>query len=273
MSETEKVSIFIATPMYGGQCFASYTWSCLELQKLCTSHGIPIKFSFLLNESLIHRGRNDLVAQFLKSDATHLIFVDADIGFNAHDIGRLIGSDKDVIGGTYPKKRINWDNVRAALKVEPTISDVQLEHVAADFIFKTDPIGAAFRTDELVRCIHIPTGFMCIKRKVLETLVALAPSGAYVEHNVPGGGISELRHKVFDTGINEHNEFLSEDFWFCNLVREAGFEVWMDPSIVLTHTGSYIYKGHLPYIATLMSKPSLAVSNVSVLTTLENNNV
>ena len=107
--------LFVATPMYGGQCFGFYTQSVIALTK--TMHGrMDVVFSFMFNESLIPRARNGLANQFLKDEsATHLLFIDADIRFEADDVLKLLDADKDVICGIYPKKEINWHTVRHAI--------------------------------------------------------------------------------------------------------------------------------------------------------------
>ena len=78
--------IFVATPMYGGLCYGFYMQSGLKLQTMCRDMNIGLSFSMLFNESLIQRARNLLAANFLKSEATHMMFIDADINFR--QIGR-----------------------------------------------------------------------------------------------------------------------------------------------------------------------------------------
>lgn len=100
-----KTKLFISTPMYGGMCFGYYTQAVLQLNNVLREKNIDSMFSFMFNESLITRARNALTHNFLKTDSTHLLFIDSDIGFNPHDVVKMIEADKDVIGGIYPKKR------------------------------------------------------------------------------------------------------------------------------------------------------------------------
>ena len=114
--ELRQKKLFVATPCYGGQCLGLYAKSCLDLQSICIQYGIECRFSFIFNESLITRARNYLVDEFLRSGCTHLLFIDADINFNPQDVLALLALDRDVVGGPYPKKSINWNNIVNAVK-------------------------------------------------------------------------------------------------------------------------------------------------------------
>jgi hypothetical protein len=114
VEELRKRKLFVATPMYGGQCLGMYMKSCLDLQGICQQHGIDTRFSFIFNESLITRARNYLVDEFLRSGFTHLLFLDADIHFNPQDAIALLALDKDVAGAPYPKKSIKWQSAITA---------------------------------------------------------------------------------------------------------------------------------------------------------------
>jgi hypothetical protein len=246
------ISIMIASPQYGGQCFGAYAFSCIQLQKLCSENSIPVEFAFLFNESLIQRGRNELADKFMKSEHTHLVFIDADLQFNPYDVLKLIAAEKSIIGGTYPRKRINWNNVKHAIKVNPAITAGELEYFAADYIFKVAPGVAAFEMDKPVEVEHVPTGFLCITREVFEKMME-NPEIVHTEHNTLSGQ-SEIRHAFFECGINEDKEYLSEDFWFCRTARQLGFKVYLQPDINLTHIGTMPFKGCLPLMAAYMTK-------------------
>lgn len=106
IKDLQQHRLFVATPMYGGQCFGSYTKSLLDLSRVCQAHGITAQFSFIFNESLITRARNYLVDEFMRSDFTHLMFIDSDIDFNPNDVLSLLALNKPIIGGPYPKKSV-----------------------------------------------------------------------------------------------------------------------------------------------------------------------
>jgi GT2 family glycosyltransferase len=130
-------------------------------------HGIRFRITTLRNESLITRARNILTAMFLEdSSCTHLMFIDADIEFDPDSVIRMLAMDKDIIAGAYPKKTINWGNVKAAAK-----SDV--EHIStygADYAInlKFDPTTKKVRTHMgAVEVLDASTGFFIVKRNVM----------------------------------------------------------------------------------------------------------
>ena len=97
LPEMRKMKIFIATPMYGGMCHGLYTKSLMDTISMVTGHGIPTQIYYMFNESLVTRARNYCVANFLKSDATHLWFIDSDIAWKAMDalyMMHLIAEDR-----------------------------------------------------------------------------------------------------------------------------------------------------------------------------------
>lgn len=257
----KPVGLFIATPMFGGQCYGNYTFSVIQLQNLCNTYNIPLEFGFIFNESLVQRGRNELVARFLKSEvATHLVFIDADLAFMPEDVLRLIAADKDIIGGTYPRKRINWDNVKHAYRINPNITNDVLEVFAADYIFKVKDDIESFNIHNPVEVEHIPTGFMCIKREVIEAFIKRYPEIEHTEHNTTSGQ-PETRYAVFECGINDKREYLSEDFWFCKKAIDIGYKIYLQPDICLGHNGTYNFKGNPPALAAYQAYEIKQVAN------------
>ena len=117
IDELRKRKLFLATPCYGGQCAGIFAKSMMDLAALCSQNGIELRTYFLFNESLITRARAYCVDEFLRSDFTHMMFIDSDIGFNPNDVLALLAlqsdeSDYDILGGPYPKKCIAWEKVK-----------------------------------------------------------------------------------------------------------------------------------------------------------------
>lgn len=238
--------IFIATPMYGGQCFGHYAQGLLQAQSVFQKEKIPMTISFIFNESLIQRGRNLLVQQFLKSQATHLMFIDADIKFNPADIIPMINADKDIICGIYPKKEINWDTVKQAM--DKGVPNDQLKNYTGVFVANLVDYqeNVKVRIDEPIEIWNGGTGFMLIKREVLESMKDSLPyylNNTMDIHNKANG---EKIVEFFSCMIEPETQLLlSEDYYFCRKAREAGFKVWAAPWAGLTHIGTYPFEGRL----------------------------
>jgi hypothetical protein len=249
--------LFVGTPMYGGSCLGLYMKSCLDLQMICAQYGVEVKFSFLFNESLIQRARNYIVDEFIRSDCSHMIFIDADIGFNPMDIIAMLALDKDIIGGPYPKKTIKWANIKKAIVKNPDISIGELEQLGGDIVFNPVAGTTRFSVSEPLEVLEIGTGLMMIRRDVFEKFKEGYPQYAYTPDHVGTahfGGDRKI-HSYFNVEIDpESNRVLSEDYHFCQMCRKIGIQVWMAPWILTTHTGSYAFQGNLPAIANYLGE-------------------
>ena len=256
--------LFVATPMYGGMCNGPYTKSCLDLVSLCSRYGIQCQFYFLFNESLITRARNYLVDEFLRSEATHLMFIDSDIDFNPMDVLYLLAADKEVAGGPYSKKTIAWEKVYDAAHlglVGPTDSPLKLEDYSGDYVFNLVPGTTEMRLDAPVPVLEIGTGFMMVRRDVFAKFKEAYPELAFrPDHNRSANfDGSRMIHAYFDTVIcPETQRYLSEDYMFCQWARKIGIEIFICPWMKLKHIGTYIFGGNVESLAELSMKQSEA---------------
>ena len=240
--------IFIATPMYGGMCVGGYTVGLLNCVQEFMRNGIQMYYAHMMNESLITRARNTLAHDFLDTDATHLMFIDADISFNPADIVRMVNADKDIICGLYPKKEINWKTVAKA--VNDGVDYTELPNYTGSFVVNLvgDVTQATGDVNEPMEIDNGGTGFMLIKRNVFETLKPTVPT--YTNDMiliVDKNPVKKIIHEFFATSIDEvSNRLLSEDYHFCKIARQAGFKVYAAPWANLTHSGTYNFSGTLP---------------------------
>src|SRR6185369_3256240 len=142
------MSILFCTPCYGGQVTAQHWKSTLELRLELTRAGIPHDWLIGTNESLITRARNEMTRSFLESDHTHMFWVDADIDYTVDDIGKIWDMQADIGVGVYPMKKRDqqW---YAAWKDGGLVKDL-------------DQYKGPVEVD------YAGTGFMCIKRHVIE---------------------------------------------------------------------------------------------------------
>jgi hypothetical protein len=243
-----QASLFVATPMYGGMCTGMYSSGVMQLVGVCGANNMKMYYSFMMNESLITRARNSLAYDFLASDATHLMFIDADISFNPNDIPLMVKADKDIICGVYPKKEINWVDVSHAVK--RGVPPEELAEFSGAFVVNL-PAGTETKTGNINEPMEIAnggTGFMLIKRNVFEGLAEKVPSYTNdMYHAVDKVRTPKIIKEYFATSIDEEsNRLLSEDYHFCKIAREAGFKVYAAPWARFGHTGSYTFSGQLP---------------------------
>lgn len=284
IEKLRKKKLFIATPMYGGACAGLYTKSTNDLAMSCAKYDIDVKFYYLFNESLITRARNYCVDEFLRSDYTHLMFIDSDIGFHYKDVYTLMhlcesADEYGVITGAYPKKTIAWEKIKTA--VEKGFADpnpFQLDNFVGDYVFNPDENSTSFRIDEPVKIREGGTGFMMIHRSVFEKYAAAYPELSYIPDHVRTEHFDGSREitAFFDCVIDPKSKrYLSEDYMFSQYARAIGINVWLCPWIQLKHVGSYTFGGSLAAMAAIQTSPtaSAASNQKNYLTPKENDDI
>ena len=264
VEDLKNHKVFIATPMYGGMAHGMYVKSCLDLQSTLGKYGIETKFSFLFNESLITRARNYLVDEFLRSGYTHLLFIDSDVHYNPEDVVALLALDKDVIGGPYPKKSINWGNVAEAARKHPNMNPRELEKLVGEYVFNVVKGTSQFQVTEPLEVMEIGTGYMLVKRHVFDKMAVKYPNIRYKPDHVGQSNFDGSRyiHAYFDTVIDSKesitgggtDRYLSEDYMFCQMWRKMGGEIWLCPWMKTQHIGTYAFTGDMPKVAELTGK-------------------
>ena len=233
-----NLHLVIGTPMYGGMCTSEYTQSLLNLSESANKSGVKLTTIFLGNESLIQRGRNTIAHHFMNlPDATHLLFIDADIKFRTEDIVKMIQADKSLIIGPVALKGYNWDEIRqAAIKGEDDIGRTggvfNINHLPGiDMVNENEPFEIE----------HGGNAFMMIRRDVFETLKPHTPIYTNGGRSLPDGV------EIFDyfrVEINKDtNHLLSEDYFLCHSYRQVGGKVWCAPWVETGHFGSHLFNG------------------------------
>ena len=264
IEELRKHKVFVATPMYGGMAHGLYIKSSLDLQTTMNKYGIDCKFSFLFNESLITRARNYLLDEFLRSDYTHLLFIDSDIHYNPQDVIALLALDKDVIGGPYPKKSINWGNVAQAARSHPEMEAKELEQLVGEYVFNVVKGTKQFTVTDPLEVMEIGTGFMLVKREVFEKMEKEYPMIRYKPDHVGQANFDGSRyiHAYFDTVIDSKGSitdggserYLSEDYMFCQMWRKMNGKIYLCPWMKTQHIGTYAFTGNMPAVANYTGK-------------------
>lgn len=204
-------SILFATPMYGGKCDEPFFHSAMKTVAALTALDVEYDWLTFRNESLVHRARMEMTAQFLRTKHTHLFWIDADLDFEPEHVAALWNMQADIACGVYPMKKRDacW---YAAWKDGVLVKNLDQ--------FK-EPIAVDYAG----------TGFLLIRRNVIETLAANAPTWEGVNGPVPALFMTPIHDGILE----------SEDYHFCRIAREAGFKIMMDPSIRLGHWGPFRY--------------------------------
>jgi hypothetical protein len=216
-----KVHLHIGIPCYGGMVSEPTMTSFLRFILMAQQAGLNWSLDTMVNESLVTRARNNLMAKMMTNkEATHFMFIDADIRFEPDSILKMIACDKDVIGGLYPKKALPVNyviNLRPETKIQGDI-------------FTVDTMG---------------TGFLLFKRHVYEKLIAAHPECKYVDDVGLGKQYEPMMYSIFDCNIDARGHYLSEDWLFCRRWAAIGGEIWAHGKVLLNHIGHYEFQGDL----------------------------
>ncbi len=230
--------IYLATPCYGGRVHIHFLKAVLALQAACRARGVGLHVELLGDDALITRARGRLAARFLAHpEASHLLFVDADIGFAPENVFRLLDSGKAVVGGVYPLKQIDWDKARAAAKADA--ADIQAASVGYVVRFIPTPDNSVEVEDGVARVAYVGTGFLMIARPAMQQAADAHPElrAAFAD----GDAVM-----VFETMIEPvTGQHLSEDYAFCRRWQDLGGAIWADVESPLTHVGHAAYTGAL----------------------------
>ncbi len=244
---TERFNLTIATPCFGGQVSTVYASSLFALQLAVQKmSNVNLKVHLRDGDALITRARANLVTLFLDDpSATHLLFVDADIGFTTQQVFRLIESGADVVAGCYPIKQVNWDKAKQVVASgHPNPASASL-----DYVLELDNPDQVRVVNGFTRVRYAGTGFLMIRRHVLERMCAhpdYAPLQFLREHSLDALAGSPNRFALFECLIDPATgTYLSEDFAFCKRWTDIGGEIWADLESRLDHVGPSVFRGDI----------------------------
>jgi hypothetical protein len=209
--------VHIAMPCYGGMLTESTFMSFIKWANTARQLGIDWTLETMVNESLISRARNTLTAKFLDMpDATHLFFVDADIGWEPWHLLVLLNRDVDVCAGLYPMK---------TMPIKWVVNGFE---------------GAEEGPDGLQEVSKAGTGFLLMKKHVFEKMNAHPAVKQYKNDIGLDPKYDKHLKTYFDTAVRQ-NRYYSEDWTFCENWRDLGGRIWVDKRIMLRHSGSYVF--------------------------------
>jgi hypothetical protein len=243
-SPSAAVNLVIATPCFGGQISVLYAGSIFKLQmQLRNYKDVTLKLLFKDGDALITRARASLISQFLDDPAaTHLLFVDADIGFEPEQVLRLLQCGAEMCAAVYPIKRIDWPRVKSTIEAaRPNPAAAALKYV-----FELDDADAVTARGGFIKVRYAGTGFLMIRRAALERMCAHYPQLRYQrDHSLDAAAPSANRFALFECMIGEDGTYLSEDFAFCKRWTDMGGEIWADLASKLVHVGPMAFSGDL----------------------------
>jgi len=247
------IRLYLGMPMYGGMLGENTLHGVLGLQAWTTAHGVGMKLQTMGNESLISRARNTVVSLFLDDQnyvGTHLLFVDADIGFQPENIERLIRANKDIACGIYPRKCIHWNQVIDAVKKNSDITEEELSYRSLGYNLNFADPKKIQLIGGFCEVMEAATGMMLIKRDVFLKMQKAYPERQYKSDQIINGGgyKSDNCYDLFGVGKidwDKDERYLSEDYYFSRLWSKIGGKIWADVAAPLTHQGNMHFKGHV----------------------------
>ena len=206
--------------MYGGQAHAEFTVAIAKLSQLCAELGIALRLHFLCNESLVMRARNAIVDEFLRSGDTHLLFIDADMGFDPMDALYLLALQDpdpshdayDVAAAPYPLKLFAWKNIAKAVKLGMADEDPRILEKYASRMVAAPAGKGAIKLRSPTEVNAAGTGFFMVRRATFERFEAAHPGLAFApDDNLAQAGKAPGRFAFFDTGIDSKGNNLAEE--------------------------------------------------------------
>jgi predicted O-methyltransferase YrrM len=227
-SPTRGRRVFLAVPAYG-QVPPLFAFSLFKSHTALRDAGFDVELGILTGNCHVDDARNRLVRDFLKSDCEDFVFIDSDMGWQPSDLVRLLSYDRDVVGGTYPLKQ-NEEGFPVKLIPGEIWSD----------------------RDGLIEVDGLPTGFLRIRRNVLQTLFARAQ-----KYKIKGSDDQEEMALIFERTIVNGGR-VSGDYSFCRKWRAIGGKIYLDPDCYMEHVGEKTWSG--VYASYLRRKNGLAMS-------------
>tara|TARA_Y200000002_G_scaffold299412_2_gene254301 strand:- start:17601 stop:18449 length:849 start_codon:yes stop_codon:yes gene_type:complete len=256
--------VSILTPCYGSVCFVNYVYCIMKTKEVFEHYNIPVKIEFCKNDSLVTRARNNLIAKAMSDpDITHFMFIDNDITWDPINIIKLLIANKPISGGVYPLKNYNWEKLannpdlikeRIEKKNNSRVKNIMDDDLLVQYSllnYNLNYIGPKIKIEKnLTEVKHVATGFMMIKRAVIEKMSEAFPYTKYTDDvNYLEEHENQYAYALFDCGV-EDGHYLSEDWMFCNRWRKLGGKIYVDVSINLSHTGIEQYNGS--FLSTLI---------------------
>lgn len=205
--------VMIASPCYSGKVDVPFAVALSETTNLLISHGISVHYNLTTSGSLLIAERNRILKAFMDSDCTHLLAVDSDLGWEPYQVVKMLLCQREFVAGVYPSRG------EKSFTFRPYLNDN----------------GSIMSEGHLLKMEYIPAGFMLIQKSAIQKMQDKFPELYFQPKN------EQLKHAdgfmLFGCEVWE-GEFWGEDYTFCRKAREAGVDIWVDPTIVFNHAGT-----------------------------------
>jgi len=236
----------VATPCFDGHITGIYVNSLLRLQETCLHRRLRLTVKNILGDALITRARQNLLTYFMdEQTATHLLFIDADIGFDPFQVFRLLDFGADCTAAAYPLKNINWPKIAELARA----GRADLDTASLDYVLDLDDPDEIRVERGFVRVRSAGTGFLMLRRAAVLRMMEHYADLAYVRDL--SGCDSELkaskwRRALFNCMLDKQTgTYMSEDYSFCRRWTDIGGEIWLDIRSNLVHAGTAYFHGDL----------------------------
>ena len=221
--------LFIATPCLE-TVVLQYHISMGDLAGYLTTKEIPYQFAFMVDCNS-QRSRAELTSAFLASGAEHMLFIDSDMMFQPEDVTRIMSHNVPIVAGTYPKRRLRWDLVISAIQ-----NGDNRYASYGDYTFIVEDENSVINNG-LIQVKYAPTGFMLIKREVIEKVIMAYPELVFKSKQY------DKSWAIYDNIISKTGTYLSADYSFCERATACGLPIYVDLELKLNHVGMHIFEG------------------------------
>lgn len=213
--------IMICTPCHSGKVDLNYHISMALAGGYLAQHGVNYTLDYNVGMN-IDWARSQMATTFLETmtDCTHLLFIDDDMAFSADLPYRLLVENVDIVAVPYRRKQRDVRyNIRHGVRVK-TIPD----------------------RPYMISVESIATGMMLIRRNVFQTLKDKVPEFLYNDQGEKGRLF--FRHQLVDDEMVGGVSYMGEDYYFCKIAKDNGFDIWAYVDEQIAHIGNYAFDGN-----------------------------
>jgi hypothetical protein len=230
-AHAQPTKIYIATPLTGGIVKMRYYASVLKMIQSFETARIPRNFS-VIDACNLPEQRDALADQFLRSNSSHLLFIDSDMSFEPDLWRHLLSFEKDFVSTICAKRLFSFERMKKLLDDGVSFEDAR--SMAHDFNIGSPPQA---KEGDLYKVRSIGMAFVLISKGCFEQITEKGELKEYDSSVLPG-------HKVrgfFQHAEDNQGRPLAEDHSFCRRWRRAGGTVWAYADPKIKHIGDMEY--------------------------------